>query len=85
MANRPASADECGESFLKCGKCAERQRLTYLHPAGKVWLKACDSNRECDEECFYCYEKLMERALEKLAAYEETELTPEEVLELAMK
>lgn len=55
------------------------KRLTYRHPAGKIWLKACDSNRECDEECFYCYEKLMERALEKLAAYEETGLTPEEV------
>lgn len=85
MANQPASADECGESYLKCGQCAERQRLTYLHPAGKVWLKACDSNRECDEECFYCYEKLMERALEKLAAYEETGLTPEEVRALALK
>lgn len=85
MANRPASADECGESCLKCGQCAERQRLTYLHPAGKAWLKACDSNRECDEACFYCYEKLMERALEKLAAYEETGLTPEEVRALALK
>ena len=85
MANRPASADECGESCLKCGQCAERQRLTYLHPAGKVWLKACDSNCECDEACFYCHEKLMERALEKLAAYEETGLTPEEVRALALK
>lgn len=85
MTNRPESADECGENCLMCGQCAERQRLTYLHPAGKVWLKACDSNRECDEECFYCYEKLMERALEKLAAYEETGLTPEEVRALALK
>ncbi|MDY5348118.1 MAG: hypothetical protein SPG80_01025 [Candidatus Ventricola sp.] len=83
--NRPASADECGESCLMCWKCAERQRLTYRHPAGKIWLKACKTEEECDGECFYCYGKLMERALEKLAAYEETGLTPEEVRALTLK
>lgn len=61
------------------------KRLTYQYPAGKIWLKACDSNCECDEECFYCHEELMERALEKLAAYEETGLTPEEVRALAKR
>ncbi len=85
MANRPASADECGENCLTCGKCAERQKLTYLHPAGKIWLKACEQEKECDEECFYCYSKLMERALEKLAAYEDTGVTPEEVRTLVQK
>lgn len=55
------------------------ERLTYKHPAGKIWLAACDLNCECDGECFYCYEKLMERALEKLAAYEDIGLSPEEL------
>ena len=40
---------------------------------------------ECDDECFYWYGKLMTRALEKLAAYEDTGLTPEEVKALTLK
>ena len=84
--NRPASADECGESCLMCWKCAERQRLTYRHPAGKIWLKACEDDDACwDDGCFYCPNNLMTRALEKLAAYEETGLTPEEVRALTLK
>ena len=86
MANRPESADKCGDSCLKCGQCAERQRLTYMHPAGKIWLKACEDDDACwDDGCFYCPNNLMTRALEKLAEYEETGLTPEEVRALALK
>lgn len=61
------------------------KRLTYRHPAGKIWLKACEQEKECDGECFYCYSKLMERALEKLAAYEDTVLTLEEVRALVKR
>lgn len=38
MENRPASADECGESCLMCGKCAER--LTVKDNRG-YWVKGC--------------------------------------------
>ena len=62
------------------------KRLTYRHPAGKIWLKACEDDDACwDDGCFYCPNNLMTRALEKLAAYEETGLTPEEVRALPLK
>ena len=64
---RKTSADECGESCLKCGKCAER--LTVKDSRGITWLKACWENEECDEACWYC--DIMRRAMERLAAYEE--------------
>lgn len=72
-----------GDFLTEVSAMETDKRLTCLHPAGKIWLKACETEEECDEECFYCYGKLMERALEKLAAYEETGLTPEEVKALA--
>lgn len=67
MENRPASADECGESCLMCGKCAER--LTEKDGRGITWLKDCGKNEKCDEACWYC--DLARRAMERLAAYED--------------
>ena len=62
------------------------KRLTYRHPTGKIWLKACEDDDACwDDGCFYCPNNLMTRALEKLAAYEETGLTPEEVRALTKR
>lgn len=62
---RKTSADECGESCLTCGKCAER--LTEKDRRG-YWVKGC-AEAACDVDCWYC--DLMRRAMERLAAYEE--------------
>ena len=53
------------------------KKSTYVHPTGKVWLKACDDYNECDGECWYCKSGLMEKALKRLDAYEETGFEPE--------
>ena len=62
---RKTSADECGESCIKCGRCAER--LTGKDRRG-YWVKGC-AEANCDIDCWYC--DLMRRAMERLAAYED--------------
>ena len=55
------------------------KKSTYVHSTGKIWLKACEGENGCGEDCFYCQKRLMEKALERLASYEATGPEPEEI------
>ena len=55
------------------------ERMTYLHPTGVVWLKGCDNSENCYDDCFYCMDRIMHKALERLAQYEDLGMTPEQI------
>ena len=71
--------------MLDCERRAEMERLTAISENGKAYYPYCFREDTCDgcgssEKCDQC--ELSLKVCETLAAYENTGLTPEQVMEL---
>ena len=71
--------------MLDCERRAEMERLTAISENGKAYYPYCFREDTCDgcgssEKCDQC--ELSLKVCETLAAYENTDLTPPEILEL---
>lgn len=71
--------------MLDCERRAEMERLTAISENGKAYYPYCFREDTCDgcgssEKCDQC--ELSLKVCETLAAYENTGLTPQEIMEL---